>query len=76
MDEEVRDGEVSLEVPRKAATLDFGVLRKAETGPSGAHWTRTTRKPASGDSDRCILARSREAKMAKMEILVDICAAV
>ena len=30
MDEEVSDGKVSLEVPRKAATLDFGVLRKAE----------------------------------------------
>lgn len=51
MDEEVRDGEVPLEVPRKAATLDFGVLRKAETGPSRARWTRTTRKPAPGDSD-------------------------
>ena len=36
MNEEVRDGEVSLEVPRNAATLDFGVLRKAATGPWGA----------------------------------------
>lgn len=56
MDEEVRDGEVSLEVPRKAATLDFGILLKAETGPSRARWTRTTQKPAYGDQDGCILA--------------------
>ena len=46
MDEEVRDGKVFLEVPRKAATLDFGVLRKVETAPSGAYWTRTTRNLA------------------------------
>lgn len=51
MDEEVRDGKVSLEVPRKAATLDFELLRKAETGPPGARWRRKTRKAAYGDPD-------------------------
>ena len=63
MDEEVRDGEVSSEVSRKAATLDFGLLRKAETGPPGARWRRKTRKAAYGDPGGCILAWSREAKM-------------
>jgi len=56
------DGEVSLEVPRKTATLDFGVRRKAETGPSRAPWTHTTRIPASGDSDEYILAWGRKPK--------------
>jgi hypothetical protein len=69
MDEEVRDGEVSLEVPRKVAPLDFGVLRRAESGPCGAQWTRRLRQAASDDADGCILACSREAKM---EILVRI----
>lgn len=44
MDEEVRDGEVSWEVPGKADTLDFGVLRQADTGPPGARWRRKTKK--------------------------------
>ena len=47
MDEEVRDAEMSLEVPGKTATLDFGILRKVETGPAGAYWTRTTRTRSS-----------------------------
>jgi hypothetical protein len=63
MNEEVRDSEVALEVPAKAPTLDFGVLRKAEAGPSGAYWTRTLRNPASADSDGCILAWGRAARM-------------
>lgn len=37
MDKEVRDVEVSLELSRKTAALDCGVLPKAGTGPSGPH---------------------------------------
>jgi len=58
----VRDGEVPLELPRKAAALDFGVLRKTETGPSGAHRTRGTQKATSKDAAGCILAWDREAE--------------
>jgi hypothetical protein len=47
MDEEVRDGEVSLELFRKEAVLDFGVPRKAGTGPSGAPWACGTEKARS-----------------------------
>lgn len=63
MDEELRDVEVALEVPRKAPTLDFGVLLKAETDAAGAHWTRRTRKTAYGGSHGCMLVQRRDAKM-------------
>ena len=54
-----------LEVPRTAAVLDFGVLRKAGTGPSKVPSTRGTNKArsaASKDVDGCILRRAGKPK--------------
>lgn len=64
MDKEVRDWEVSLELCRKTATPDCGVLPKAGTGPSGPQLTRGTKRhdpTASKEAYGCILAWGREA---------------
>jgi len=62
MDEEVRDGEVSLELSRNAAVLDFGLLRKAGAGPSEPRRTRGTQKVASKEVDGGILALGPESQ--------------
>lgn len=47
MNEELSDGEVSLEVPRKSATLDFGAPRRAESVS-----VERSGRAASNDADR------------------------
>ena len=62
----MRDGEVSLELPRKAAVLDFGILRKAETGPSEriGHAERRKHDPtASREADGCTLGWGWDVKV-------------